>query len=179
ALNFDDLPNFASGGVIGSVFSSAIMPWFNSLGATLALLFLWAISFTLFTGWSWLTIAEKIGAAVLLPITLLTNRARGDDLDNYDYDVEETEGALQRAQEAEHRANDDLENIDADDILFSAPTVAELVTEIVPTTEKTTNEAITATENSIPLANQSVSEQVPVPTFSAVDEPSTYHFEVP
>ena len=88
ALNFDDLPNFASGGVIGSVFSSAIMPWFNSLGATLALLFLWAISFTLFTGWSWLTIAEKIGAAILLPITLLTNRARGDDID--DYDVEET-----------------------------------------------------------------------------------------
>lgn len=39
ALNFDDLPNFASGGVIGSVFSNAIMPWFNSLGATLALLF--------------------------------------------------------------------------------------------------------------------------------------------
>ncbi|WP_272513419.1 DNA translocase FtsK 4TM domain-containing protein, partial [Providencia sp. PROV215] len=179
ALNFDDLPNFASGGVIGSVFSSAIMPWFNSLGATLALLFLWAISFTLFTGWSWLTIAEKIGAAVLLPITLLTNRARGDDLDNYDYDVEETEGALQRAQEAEHRANDDLENIDADDILFSAPTVAELVTEIAPTTEKTTNEAMTATENAIPLVNQSVSEQVPVTAFSAVDEPSTYHFEVP
>lgn len=136
ALNFDDLPNFASGGVIGSVFSNAIMPWFNSLGATLALLFLWAISFTLFTGWSWLTIAEKIGAAVLLPITLLTNRARGDDLDNYDYDVEETEGALQRAQEAEHRANDSLENIDADDVLFSAPTVAELVTEVAPTTEK-------------------------------------------
>lgn len=77
ALNFDDLPNFASGGVIGSVFSNAIMPWFNSLGATLALLFLWAISFTLFTGWSWLTIAEKIGSAVLFPIALLTNRARG------------------------------------------------------------------------------------------------------
>lgn len=64
---------------------------------------------------------RKIGAAVLLPITLLTNRARGDDLDAYDYDVEETEGALQRAQEAEHRANDDLEHLDIDDVLFSAP----------------------------------------------------------
>ncbi|MEX9850592.1 DNA translocase FtsK 4TM domain-containing protein, partial [Providencia huaxiensis] len=179
ALNFDDLPNFASGGVIGSVFSSAIMPWFNSLGATLALLFLWAISFTLFTGWSWLTIAEKIGAAVLLPITLLTNRARGDDLDDYDYDVEETEGALQRAQEAEHRANDDLEHIDVDDVLFSAPTVAELVTEVDPTTVKTTSEAITAPENPIPSVNQNELEQDPEPAFSTVDEPSTYHFEVP
>ncbi|HEC8325759.1 TPA: DNA translocase FtsK 4TM domain-containing protein, partial [Providencia rettgeri] len=179
ALNFDDLPNFASGGVIGSVFSSAIMPWFNSLGATLALLFLWAISFTLFTGWSWLTIAEKIGAAVLLPITLLTNRARGDDLDDYDYDVEETEGALQRAQEAEHRANDDLEHLDIDDVLFSAPTVTELVTEVDPTTEKVTSEAITAPESPIPSVNQNELEQDPVPTFSTVDEPSTYHFEVP
>nr|ELR5267411.1 DNA translocase FtsK 4TM domain-containing protein [Providencia rettgeri] len=179
ALNFDDLPNFASGGVIGSVFSNAIMPWFNSLGATLALLFLWAISFTLFTGWSWLTIAEKIGSAVLFPIALLTNRARGDDLDDYDVDVEETEGALQRAQEAEHRANNYPDTIDPDDVLFSAPTVAELVTEVSPAPEAESTENTAVTEGATPIAAQGVPEQETVPSFSAIDEPNTYHFEVP
>uniref|UniRef100_UPI00234B548E DNA translocase FtsK 4TM domain-containing protein n=1 Tax=Providencia sp. PROV197 TaxID=2949898 RepID=UPI00234B548E len=173
ALNFDDLPNFASGGVIGSVFSSAIMPWFNSLGATLALLFLWAISFTLFTGWSWLTIAEKIGAAVLLPITLLTNRARGDDLD--DYEVEETEDALQRAQEAEHLANDNEQLLDSDDVLFSAPTVAELVTENTPQPESIEVQSHIEAQPE----TSTVVESDALPSFSAVDEPNTYHFEVP
>ncbi|MEX9948156.1 DNA translocase FtsK 4TM domain-containing protein [Providencia alcalifaciens] len=201
ALNFDDLPNFASGGVIGSVFSNAIMPWFNSLGATLALLFLWAISFTLFTGWSWLTIAEKIGAGILLPITLLTNRARGDELDDYDYDVEETEEALQRAQIAEHQANDESQQFDADDVLFSAPTVSELVSEDVqpavepqvmadPLLASEAQLVIEPVQPSASLAEQPTftaqpTENTVLPTFSATEEPSatkepqTYHFEVP
>ncbi|EPL6456140.1 DNA translocase FtsK 4TM domain-containing protein, partial [Providencia rettgeri] len=176
ALNFDDLPNFASGGVIGSVFSSAIMPWFNSLGATLALLFLWAISFTLFTGWSWLTIAEKIGAAILLPITLLTNRARGDDID--DYDVEETEDALQRAQEAEHLANDNEQLLDADDVLFSAPTVAELAIENAPQAEVIEEQRHVEAPVAMPEV-ASATELDTLPSFTAADEPNTYHFEVP
>ncbi|MTB67967.1 cell division protein FtsK, partial [Providencia sp. wls1943] len=201
ALNFDDLPNFASGGVIGSVFSTAIMPWFNSLGATLALLFLWAISFTLFTGWSWLTIAEKIGAGILLPITLLTNRARGDELDDYDYDVEETEEALQRAQIAEHQANDENQQFDADDVLFSAPTVSELISEDVqpavepqvmadPLLASEAQPVIEPVQPSASLAEQPTftaqpTENTVLPTFSATEEPSatkeqqTYHFEVP
>ena len=36
-LNFDDIYNFSSGEVIGSLFSKALLPWFNMLGATLAL----------------------------------------------------------------------------------------------------------------------------------------------
>ncbi|MTC98964.1 DNA translocase FtsK 4TM domain-containing protein, partial [Providencia alcalifaciens] len=200
ALNFDDLPNFASGGVIGSVFSNAIMPWFNSLGATLALLFLWAISFTLFTGWSWLTIAEKIGAGILLPITLLTNRARGDDLDDHDYEVEETEEALQRAQIAEHQAHDEAQQYDADDVLFSAPTVSELVSEDI----QAAAEPQIVVDSQVPIDSQptivlqqgiepvqptaSIAEPVFVakptenenlPNFSATEEPQTYHFEVP
>ena len=167
ALNFDDLPNFASGGVIGSVFSNAIMPWFNSLGATLALLFLWSISFTLFTGWSWLTIAEKIGAAVLIPITLMTNRARGDDYDAYD--VEETEDALQRAQEAERQA---IDNVDSDDVLFSAPSISELAA--------VETEEVQPTEEAAPLAaNQPIDEVEEPLAFSASEPQEAYHFEVP
>ncbi|MFT4465667.1 MAG: DNA translocase FtsK 4TM domain-containing protein [Sodalis sp. (in: enterobacteria)] len=81
ALNVDDLYYFASGGVIGSLLSNAILPWFNGIGATLALLCVWASGLTLFTGWSWLTIAEKIGAVVLGCLTLVSNRSRRDDDD--------------------------------------------------------------------------------------------------
>lgn len=52
ALNVDDLYYFASGGVIGSLLSNAMLPWFNGIGATLALLCVWAAGLTLFTGWS-------------------------------------------------------------------------------------------------------------------------------
>lgn len=75
-LNFDDIYNFSSGGVIGSLFSKALLPWFNMLGATLALLSVWAIGFTLFTGWSWLTITEKIGAVILGAVAFITNRGQ-------------------------------------------------------------------------------------------------------
>ncbi|MGL9773249.1 MAG: DNA translocase FtsK 4TM domain-containing protein [Sodalis sp. (in: enterobacteria)] len=79
ALNVDDLYYFASGGVIGSLLSNAILPWFNGISATLALLCVWASGLTLFTGWSWLTIAEKIGAVVLGCATFVSNRSRRDD----------------------------------------------------------------------------------------------------
>lgn len=79
ALNVDDLYYFASGGVIGSLLSNAILPWFNGIGATLALLCVWASGLTLFTGCSWLTSAEKIGAVVLGCLTFVSNRSRRDD----------------------------------------------------------------------------------------------------
>ncbi|WMQ73769.1 MAG: hypothetical protein GPOALKHO_000787 [Sodalis sp.] len=79
ALNIDDLYYFASGGIIGSLLSNAIMSWFNGIGATLALLCVWASGLTLFTRWSWLTIAEKIGAVVLGCLTFISNRSRRDD----------------------------------------------------------------------------------------------------
>lgn len=79
ALNVDDLYYFASGGIIGSLLSNAILPWFNGIGATLALLCVWASGLTLFTGWSWLIIAEKIGEVVLSCATFVSNRSRRDD----------------------------------------------------------------------------------------------------
>lgn len=79
ALNVDDLYYFASGGVIGSLLSNAMLPWFNGIGATLALLCVWAAGLTLFTGWSWLVIAEKIGGAVLGVATVMTNRSRREE----------------------------------------------------------------------------------------------------
>ena len=84
SVNIDDLYYFASGGVIGSLLSTAMTPYFNNVGATLVLLCVWAAGLTLFTGWSWLTIAEKIGGAVLGVTNIVTNRSRRDDDEYYD-----------------------------------------------------------------------------------------------
>ncbi|MCW2473513.1 DNA translocase FtsK 4TM domain-containing protein [Candidatus Symbiopectobacterium sp. NZEC151] len=119
ALNVDDLYYFASGGVLGSLLSSSMVPRFNSMGATLILLCVWAAGLTLFTGWSWLTIAEKIGGAVLGCLTFFSNRSRAeenyrdDDLhDNADRESEQPD-TLTASTEAI------TEDVDADDILLA------------------------------------------------------------
>jgi DNA segregation ATPase FtsK/SpoIIIE-like protein len=45
------------------VIASAVVPLFGGVGANLMLLCFVATGITLFTGWSWLTIVERIGAA--------------------------------------------------------------------------------------------------------------------
>ncbi|MGQ7115880.1 DNA translocase FtsK 4TM domain-containing protein, partial [Escherichia sp. TWPC-MK] len=55
-----DIWYFASGGVIGSLLSTTLQPLLHSSGGTIALLCVWAAGLTLFTGWSWVTIAEKL-----------------------------------------------------------------------------------------------------------------------
>ncbi|MCT8346260.1 DNA translocase FtsK 4TM domain-containing protein, partial [Photorhabdus temperata] len=123
ALNVDDLHYFASGGIIGSLFSSAMLPWFNELGATLALLCVWAIGFTLFTGWSWLTIAEKTGAIILGAIGFITNRSRHEqEYTPSGETVIAQENSTNGKTEPEFTAVD----IDHDDVLFTAPSAAEL-----------------------------------------------------
>ncbi|QCR36570.1 cell division protein FtsK [Nissabacter sp. SGAir0207] len=124
ALNVDDLYYFASGGVIGSLISNALTPWVNAMGATLALLAVWAVGFTLFTGWSWLTIAERIGAVVLGAGTFMTNRSRRDDRYEYDDEDEAFDDAPTPASHAREEAP--LPHLTADDdVLFSAPSAAQ------------------------------------------------------
>jgi len=123
ALNIDDLYYFASGGVIGSLLGNAMLPWFNGIGATLTLLCVWASGLTLFTGWSWLTIAEKIGGTVMGCLTFMSNRSRRDELDyddRYDEDDEDTDEETPR--DTGH-AGDVLKNtvVDLDDPLLSTP----------------------------------------------------------
>ena len=50
------------GGVIGGEEVRLLTSAFGMTGATLAMLVVFAIGFSLFTGWSWLTIAERVGA---------------------------------------------------------------------------------------------------------------------
>lgn len=127
ALNVDDLYYFASGGVIGSLLSNAMLPWFNGIGATLALLCVWAAGLTLFTGWSWLVIAEKIGGAVLGVATVMTNRSRREERyfeDDERYVDDEPEQAGKGAAAAVAATAAGAAAAD-DDVLFSAPSVTE------------------------------------------------------
>jgi len=93
AINADDIWYFASGGVLGSLLSTAMMPLLNSSGGTIALLCVWAAGLTLFTGWSWVGIAEKIGSVVLSVLTFATNRTRRDNTwqDDDEYEDDEYE----------------------------------------------------------------------------------------
>lgn len=123
ALNVDDLYYFASGGVIGSLLSNAMLPWFNGIGATLALLCIWAVGLMLFTGWSWLVIAEKIGGVVLGTLTLMTNRSRRDE--RYHDEEEDERFADELEPDSKSYAVASAAVAD-DDVLFSAPSVTEI-----------------------------------------------------
>lgn len=79
AINADDIWYFASGGVIGSLLSTALQPQLNSSGGTLILLCVWAAGLTLFTGWSWVSIAEKIGSFTLSILTFASHHTRRDN----------------------------------------------------------------------------------------------------
>ncbi|MFH7906073.1 DNA translocase FtsK [Enterobacter cloacae] len=104
AINADDIWYFASGGVIGSLLSSALQPMLHSSGGTLALLCIWAAGLTLFTGWSWVSIAEKIGSFVLTILTFASNRTRRDDTwvdeDEYEDEYEEEDDAPVQRRES-------------------------------------------------------------------------------
>ncbi|EMM8864959.1 DNA translocase FtsK [Klebsiella oxytoca] len=93
AINADDIWYFASGGVIGSLLSTALQPLLHSSGGTIALLCIWAAGLTLFTGWSWVSIAEKIGGVILSVLTFASNRTRRDDtwVDEGEYEDDEEE----------------------------------------------------------------------------------------
>ncbi|EYD85502.1 DNA translocase ftsK [Escherichia coli 1-176-05_S3_C2] len=107
AINADDIWYFASGGVIGSLLSTTLQPLLHSSGGTIALLCVWAAGLTLFTGWSWVTIAEKLGGWILNILTFASNRTRRDDtwVDEDEYeDNEEYEDENHGKQHESRRA---------------------------------------------------------------------------
>ncbi|EBD5235449.1 DNA translocase FtsK, partial [Salmonella enterica] len=65
----------------------------------------WAAGLTLFTGWSWVSIAEKLGGWLLNILTFASNRTRRDDtwVDDEEYDDEydeETDGVQRESRRA-------------------------------------------------------------------------------
>lgn len=167
ALNIDDLYYFASGGVIGSLFSNAMLPWFNGVGATLTLLCIWAVGLTLFTGWSWLVIAEKIGGVVLGSLTFMTNRSRREEHYDDEDDDYHVDGAITAEEDKGVTPNTSVTGVtgakmlaansahaDDDDVLFSAPSVTDAPVSSILDGAALTSEAATETEdNDDPLTN--------------------------
>ncbi|EFU8678692.1 DNA translocase FtsK [Salmonella enterica] len=105
AINADDIWYFASGGVIGSLLSTTLQPLLHSSGGTIMLLCIWAAGLTLFTGWSWVSIAEKLDGWLLNILTFASNRTRRDDtwVDDEEYDDEydeETDGVQRESRRA-------------------------------------------------------------------------------
>ena len=164
ALNVDDIWYFASGGVIGSLVSNAMAPWFSSAGGTLTLLCVWAAGITLYTGWSWLTIAERIGGVVMGVLTFASNRSRHDEPwqeeDEYEED-ESAEDATPPLRAAQSHDEDD-------DVLLAKPRkVAEPIAEQLPD-DPLLAKASAATAAAIAVTTEAA-QHVPVVVSPAVD----------
>ncbi|MCD8548290.1 MAG: DNA translocase FtsK 4TM domain-containing protein [Aeromonadaceae bacterium] len=72
SMHFPDIHSFSSGGLVGDMLGTQLHPLFGDLGTTLVLLCATATGITLFTGWSWLMIAEYLGLAVTGSLQLFT-----------------------------------------------------------------------------------------------------------
>lgn len=55
----------AAGGIIGVSVDGGLRRLFGYAGSTMVLLLLFAVGFSLFTGWSWIMMTEKFGAALI------------------------------------------------------------------------------------------------------------------
>ncbi|MCT2388517.1 DNA translocase FtsK 4TM domain-containing protein [Erwinia pyrifoliae] len=187
ALNADDIWYFASGGVIGSLLSSAMSPYLSGPGGTLTLLCVWASGLTLYTGWSWLTIAEKIGAVVMGILTFASNRSRGDER------WQQEEDDLDDEQNDSAALNAGSNSAHVDDVLLSKPkpvqdknpdergNAALLNAASVPGAEATAGHRVES-PTAAAKPGTAVSQQ-PVPTQQAVEstpaDPPLYRFEMP
>ncbi len=75
SINFDDVFRFySSGGVIGDVIRDSMLPFFNYTGTTLFLLAALLTGITLFTGISWLTVIDLIGATAVAGVFWLRDK---------------------------------------------------------------------------------------------------------
>lgn len=208
ALNVDDIWYFASGGVIGSLVSNAMAPWFSSAGGTLTLLCVWAAGITLYTGWSWLTIAEKIGGVVMGVLTFASNRSRHDEpWQEEEYDDEEHADEVSPPMHAAQSVNEDDDVLLAKPRKLSEPVAAELgddpllakasaatAAAIAVTTQAAQQTpaamqpapAASAEPDAMPRMAEATAQSIPVPQPVAaapepIAQPSTphYRFEMP
>ncbi|RZF93932.1 DNA translocase FtsK 4TM domain-containing protein [Pseudoalteromonas sp. N1230-9] len=65
SINFDDIYNFSSGGVVGDIIASAMMPTFNFTGTSILLLCFFFAGLTLLTGVSWVQFVDFVGKWVM------------------------------------------------------------------------------------------------------------------
>ena len=77
SLNFSDIHSFSAGGIVGTVISVSLLPYFNFIGTTLLLLTFLCTGLTLVTGISWIWLADKLGEVTIAgTLGLLTQGKR-------------------------------------------------------------------------------------------------------
>jgi S-DNA-T family DNA segregation ATPase FtsK/SpoIIIE len=77
SINFDDIYNFSSGGVVGDVIASAMMPAFNFTGTSILLLCFFFAGLTLLTGVSWVEFVDYLGDLVVRFYRFMANYTQG------------------------------------------------------------------------------------------------------
>ena len=65
-----------AGGVLGNIFDTLIRGLLGFVGSTLVLLFAFAAGFSLFTGWSWILIVEKLGGVIMATYQFILTKYR-------------------------------------------------------------------------------------------------------
>ena len=65
SMNVADIHNYTSGGMVGDILSSSLIPYFSLVGTTLLLLCFFCTGFTLLSGISWLSMVDKLGEVTL------------------------------------------------------------------------------------------------------------------
>ncbi len=64
----------SGGGMLGNAVDGALRSMFGFTGSTMMLLLLFAVGFSLFTGWSWIMITEKLGKNLIAAYDWSTNK---------------------------------------------------------------------------------------------------------
>ncbi|UXI00328.1 DNA translocase FtsK 4TM domain-containing protein [Photobacterium sp. TY1-4] len=131
-LNFDDIWYFSSGGVVGDVVANMALPLFNLLGATLVLMFFWAVGFTLFSGISWLTIVDTLGETTLGSLAWLLNKVRSDKSENLTPFAADIPEEQQTAYAQQLNPSAAAETPDADDVLLASSSTPKVMPSMAP-----------------------------------------------
>ncbi|MCG9759977.1 DNA translocase FtsK 4TM domain-containing protein [Pseudoalteromonas sp. Isolate6] len=94
SINFDDIYNFSSGGVVGDVVAGAMMPAFNFTGTSILLLCFFFAGMTLLTGVSWVEFVDYLGEKVLAGCRWLRDRLTAER------NIEQTQPISQKPETA-------------------------------------------------------------------------------
>ncbi|MGO3644837.1 MAG: DNA translocase FtsK 4TM domain-containing protein, partial [Pseudoalteromonas sp.] len=130
SINFDDIYNFSSGGVVGDVIASAMMPAFNFTGTSILLLCFFFAGLTLLTGVSWVQFVDWLGDLVVSIYNLAHYHLKGW-LDRERSALDEP-----KRSDAEFSGSDDA----IDEINFNEPAPAKTSKSAAKQKEDTKNE---------------------------------------
>ncbi|GAA77716.1 DNA translocase FtsK [Pseudoalteromonas sp. BSi20495] len=140
SINFDDIYNFSSGGVVGDVIASAMMPAFNFTGTSILLLCFFFAGLTLLTGVSWVDFVDYLGDLMVRFYRFIVSYAKGwmhrehaagtvnnnDEVDaHFEDDIKEQIELPTSAKKADKQKADKQKAINKPQTPFSEPQISD------------------------------------------------------